>query len=216
MAYGITLKVWGPYACFTRPEMKAERVSYDVITPSAARNTLQSVYWKPEFNWVIDRIEVLRRGTWMAIKRNELSDSIVSPRRSHVLIEDQRQQRSSLLLRDVAYLLHAHVELTRPEGGEAEVGKHLAIFSRRVEKGQCFQRPYLGCREFEAYFDFPEPGERSPIKGTEDLGYMLLDIEFDQDPITKEVHKTRSRFFRAVMNDGLIKVPHPKSHRLTL
>jgi CRISPR-associated protein Cas5d len=214
MSYGTCLKVWGDLACFTRPEMKAERVSYDVITPSVARNLLQSVYWKPEFDWVIDRIEVLRRGTWMAVKRNELGDSIVKPGRSHVLI-DEHQQRSTLLLKDVAYLLHVHVELTRPGANGDDVGKHLAIFQRRVEKGQCFQRPYLGCREFEAHFDFPAPGERSPLNGTEDLGYMLLDIEFDQDAATKVVHKTRSRFFRARMVDGVLEVPHPKYHRLT-
>jgi CRISPR-associated protein Cas5d len=205
------IKIWGEYGCFTRPEMKAERVSYEVITPSAARNLLQSVYWKPQFDWVIDRIEVLKPIQFMAIKRNELADSIATPRRTHVLI-DEHQQRSSLVLRDVAYVIEAHVELKRGNTRD-EVTKHMEIFSRRLEDGKCFQRPYMGCREFEAYFGLPEATDQ-PIPDTKNLGYMLLDIEYEMKPATKEVISTQSRFFEAKMVNGVIEVPHPKTHRI--
>jgi CRISPR-associated protein Cas5d len=205
------IKIWGEYGCFTRPEMKAERVSYEVITPSAARNLLQSIHWKPQFDWVIDRIEVLKPIQFMAIKRNELADSIATPRRTHVLI-DEHQQRSSLVLRNVAYIIEAHVELKRGNSRD-EVVKHLEIFNRRLERGQCFQRPYMGCREFEAYFGLPEATDQ-PIPDTKNLGYMLLDIEYTMKPGTKEVISTESRFFEAKMVNGVIEVPNPKTHRI--
>lgn len=211
MAYGVTLKVWGDYACFTRPEMKVERVSYDVMTPSAARGVLEAVYWKPAIRWVVQRITVLRPVRFENIRRNELASKLslgavtkamndgTSPVQQ--FIEDDRQQRASLLLRDVAYLIHARFEPTEKWNPEKESeGKHLDIFNRRVAKGQCFQTPYLGCREFPASFG-TDDGEQPPpeLAGQRDLGWMLHDLDFSQD--------MQARFFRAVMQDGVIEVP---------
>ncbi|MBW1723587.1 MAG: type I-C CRISPR-associated protein Cas5 [Deltaproteobacteria bacterium] len=208
MAYGIALKVWGDYACFTRPEMKVERVSYDVITPSAARGILEAIYWKPAIRWVVDRIHVLKPIRFENIRRNELGHKLAvgtvkkamkdgkSP--LQVFIEDDRQQRAAMVLRDVAYVIEAHFEFNGEEDNNP--GKHLDIFRRRASKGQCFHRPYLGCREFPAHFSLME-GEIpvSPLQGTRDLGYMLHDLDFP--------NKMTARFFRARMENGVIEVP---------
>ncbi|MBW1700236.1 MAG: type I-C CRISPR-associated protein Cas5 [Deltaproteobacteria bacterium] len=202
MAYGVKIRVWGGYALFTRPEMKVERVTYDVIPPSAARGILEAIYWKPEIKWVIDRIHVLKKIKFENIRRNELSD------RAHVTmkaikggneplcryIEDDRQQRTAIVLRDVEYIIAAHFILKN--GCADDPGKHLAIFERRAKKGQCFHRPYLGCREFPADFEWCDEIPESELKGEQDLGYMLHDIDFDGD--------YTPRFYRAVMRDGVI------------
>lgn len=218
MSYGIKLHVWGEHACFTRPEMKAERVSYDVITPSAARGILEAIYWKPQILWVVDAILVLNPIRFTGIRRNEVGKKMPAPDAGMMrgekpvpalLIEDERQQRASLILRDVAYVIEAHVELLdRSE----PIGKHLDIFNRRARKGQCFHHPYFGTREFPASFalieaeaDLPEPHEE--LLGERSLGFMLHDIAFDQDPRTKKVRSTTPRFFRAEMRDGIITVP---------
>ncbi|HHD64045.1 MAG TPA: type I-C CRISPR-associated protein Cas5 [Desulfobulbaceae bacterium] len=209
MAFGIALKVWGEYACFTRPEMKVERVSYDVITPSAARGILEAIYWKPAIRWVIDRIHVLKPIRFENIRRNELGHKLPvgtikkamknGQTPVQTLIEDDRQQRASMVLRDVAYVIEAHFEFNGAEDNNP--GKHLEIFRRRAAKGQCFHCPYLGCREFPAYFSLIEENEipDSALHGAQDLGYMLHDIDFS-DNMT-------SRFFRAKMIDGIIEVP---------
>ncbi len=209
MAFGIALKVWGEYACFTRPEMKVERVSYDVITPSAARGILEAIYWKPAIRWVIDRIHVLKPIRFENIRRNELGHKLpvgtikkaMKDGQSPVqtLIEGDRQQRAAMILRDVAYVIEAHFEFNGAEDNNP--GKHLEIFRRRAAKGQCFHRPYLGCREFPAYFALVEENElpNSSLQGTQDLGYVLHDIDFS-DNMTP-------RFFRARMQDGVIEVP---------
>lgn len=208
MSYGISLKIWGDYACFTRPEMKVERVSYDVITPSAARGILEAIYWKPTIVWAIDRIHVLNPIRFGNIRRNELAGKLASGTvkkamndgRSpvEVFIEDKRQQRAAMVLRDVAYVIEAHFAFTGNEDNNS--AKHKEIFDRRAAKGQCFHHPYLGCREFPARFE-AVPGEipKSTITGVKDLGWMLHDIDFEKE--------MEAKFFRAVMRNGIIEVP---------
>lgn len=201
MAYGIKLRVWGDYALFTRPEMKVERVSYDVMTPSAARGILEAIYWKPAIRWLVDRIHVLRPVRFENIRRNELSGRVVVNKRDMAgdrlvcrYIEDDRQQRASLVLRDVEYIIEAHFETTGQDS--AQPGKHLAIFERRVKKGQCFHRPYFGCREFPVNFEWCDKVPDPTFQGEQDFGYMLHDIDFEND--------MSPRFFRAIMEDGVI------------
>src|SRR4051812_31163228 len=159
MAYGIRLKVWGDHACFTRPEMKAERVSYDVMTPSAARGILEAIHWKPAIRWVVDRIHVLNEIRFQSIRRNEVGSKISvrnvktamsrgSLEGLHLLVDEDRQQRASTVLADVAYVIEAHFELTAKAGPDDTEGKHLDMFTRRATRGQCFHQPCLGTREF--------------------------------------------------------------------
>jgi CRISPR-associated protein Cas5d len=208
MPYGVKLRVWGDYACFTRPEMKVERVSYDCITPSAARGILEAIYWKPAIRWAIDRIHVLKPIRFMNIRRNEVASKI--PLRNvttamkdgksplELFIESDRQQRAAMILKDVAYVIEAHFQYTGKEEGND--GKHLDMFNRRAREGQCFTQPYLGCREFAANFELLE-GEvpKSHLTGKQDLGYMLHDIDFPDD--------MKAHFFRAEMTDGVIEIP---------
>jgi len=219
MAYGIALHVWGKYACFTRPEMKVERVSYDVMTPSAARGILEAIYWKPAIRWIIERIHVLKPVHFTSVRRNELAAKVpvgtikkamkdpATP--LEVFIEDNRQQRAALVLKDVEYVIEAHFELTSKAGSrdhnDAKPEKHLEIFRRRAETGQCFTRPYLGTREFAAYFFWIDRDSIPPssLEGTLDLGWMLLDIDFSNE--------MEPRFFRAVMENGVIEVPEFES-----
>lgn len=216
MNYGVKLLIWGDRACFTRPEMKAERVSYDVITPSAARGILEAIHWKPAIRWVIDSIQVLKPIRFESIRRNEISDKISArnitsamKRKSTdglcFLVDDgnNRQQRATTLLRDVAYVISAHFELTDKAGVDDNAGKHIDIFNRRAKRGQYFHMPCLGNREFPAYFELVENGqelESAPeLQGEKDLGWMLHDIDFAND--------NTPLFYRAVMRDGLIEVP---------
>jgi CRISPR-associated protein Cas5d len=208
MSYGVKLKIWGDYACFTRPEMKVERVSYDVITPSAARGILEAIYWKPAITWIVDRIHVLNPIRFDNIRRNELGSKLAlgtvnkamkdgnSP--VEVFIEDDRQQRAAMVLRDVAYAIEAHFIFSSAEDNNP--AKHKDIFDRRAAKGQCFQQPYLGCREFPAFFE-PITGKipQSTLIGETNLGWMLYDMDFKNN---KE-----AKFFRAVMRDGVIDIP---------
>ena len=226
----IYLKIAGDYALFSRPEMKVERVSYDVITPSAARGVLEAIYWKPQIRWIIDEIHVLNPIRFTNIRRNEIGKKISNPTAKQLSgeepppegidINDHRQQRASLLLKDVAYLIKARVHLfdTRLDKDGPAVpaneaaGKHLEMFKRRALKGQAFQQPYFGCREFPVRFelidneaDLPKPDPS--FHGEKDLGFMLHDIEFQQDIATKKVKSTTPHFFRAKMTDGVILVP---------
>lgn len=202
MAYGINLKVWGEYACFTRPEMKVERVSYDVMTPSAARGILEAIYWKPAIRWVVDKIHVLKPICFENIRRNELSNKasinnkIMKEGDTPVqqFIEDERQQRASMVLKNVEYVIEAHFEFVSKEDNNE--GKHLDIFNRRAIAGQCFHRPYLGCREFPVNFELCEEIPKSELTGEKDLGFMLHDIDFKKD--------MTPQFFRAAMKDGVI------------
>ncbi len=207
--HNIRLRVSGDFACFTRPEMKVERVSYDVITPSAARGILEAIYWKPQIAWVVDRIRVMKPIRFTNLRRNEVKQKIpAGAARSamkagtgqlgfYVDEGDNRQQRAATLLRDVEYIVEAHFD---PLDTTDPPLKHFEMFKRRAEKGQCFHRPYLGCREFPADFEwFDGDPPASPLVGTRELGYMLLDIDYQND--------MAPRFFRATMIDGVIDVP---------
>lgn len=202
MSYGIQLHISGEYACFTRPEMKVERVSYDVITPSAARGILEAIYWKPQIRWVIDRIHVLKPIRFTNIRRNEVGAKAGAPTAAAMrgetvpalclVIEEQRQQRAATLLRDVAYVLEARFEILdyRFEKGGPDLpardceGKHLDMFTRRARSGQCFHQPCLGNREFPARFTLIEEGdplppcELPPEQLNKELGWMLHDIAY--------------------------------------
>lgn len=205
------LEVAGPYACFTRPEMKVERVSYDVITPSAARAVFESILWKPAIRWRVTQIEVLHPIRFINLRRNEVS-AVVSTRNVQqamhagsgnlaLYIEDERQQRAGYFLRDVAYRLHA--ELSLAPGCTEPLMKYTEMFTRRARKGQCVNQPYLGCREFAAQFRLVEAGEQgpAPLPETRALGWLLHDLDFSNpaDP--------QPRFFDAKMNDGVVDVP---------
>ncbi|PIQ01580.1 MAG: type I-C CRISPR-associated protein Cas5 [Shewanella sp. CG18_big_fil_WC_8_21_14_2_50_42_11] len=221
MAYGIKLHVWGDYACFTRPEMKVERVSYDVITPSAARGILEAIHWKPAIRWVVDRIHVLKPVRFESIRRNELGNCKISASKIsgamkrkttqdlYFLIDDgeNRQQRATTLLRDVGYVIEAHFELTGKAGSEDSVGKHLDIFNRRARKGQYFHQPCFGNREFPADFSLIETDDDLPFSDlgdeSKDLGWMLHDIDF--------ANNAEPKFFRAELREGIIEVPSFKS-----
>lgn len=197
----LRLKVWGENACFTRPEMKVERVSYDVMTPSAARGILEAILWKPAIRWHVAQIDVLNPIRWTSVRRNEVG-SVMSPRSKGFFIEDQRQQRAGLFLRDVAYTIHAWFEMTEKAGSEDTVFKFQEMFLRRAGKGQSFQRPYFGCREFAAHFEpvFPDQPFPEPIQENRELGYMLHDMDYSESP-------PQPRFFRAEIANGELKIP---------
>lgn len=205
------LEVTGDFACFTRPEMKVERVSYDVITPSAARAVFEAILWKPQMRWRVTRIEVLAPIRWINLRRNEVG-AVISTRNVQqamsagrgdlgLYVEEERQQRAGLFLRDVAYRLHAELAIT-PQASDP-LAKYAEMFARRAAKGQCVNQPYLGCREFAAHFRLVEDpaAERPPIAESRDLGWMLHDLDFTNlaDP--------QPRFFRAEMKDGVVAVP---------
>lgn len=227
------LEVWGDYACFTRPEMKVERVSYDVMTPSSARSIFEAILWKPAIRWHVTRIEVLSPIQWVSVRRNEVGRTFVGPTQAQLngtsgepmgmFIEEQRQQRAGLFLRDVRYRIHAwfefiaiekrqmrpsdraesyaddeeRIEATRSDESEA---KYAAMFARRARKGQCFHRPYLGTREFACNFKLVEDGVNTvpSIDKSVDLGWMLYDMDYT-DP-----ESPRPLFFRAALNAGVL------------
>lgn len=215
MSFGVRLHVWGERACFTRPEMKAERVSYDVMTPSAARGILEAIHWKPALLWVVDRIHVLRPIRFQSFRRNEVGAKVSAANAERamrtgrtdglgLLVEDNRQQRATTLLTNVAYVIEAHFDIT----GKAQPGdtpaKHIAMFNRRAASGQCFHRPCLGTREFAA--DFALVAEEAALPEStlpedqrqRDLGWMLHDIDHAAGGV--------SRFFRARLVDGVLDV----------
>lgn len=236
MAFGVRLKVWGDYASFNRPEMKVERVSYDVITPSAARGILEAIYWKPEMAWVIDRIHVLNPIRFTHVRRNEISTKIPTKGKTgvanaiktgegnlgiNVADHSQRQQRAAMVLRDVCYGIEAHIAVRKTTDAEETPlrkpeAKHLDTFRRRASRGQYFHHPYLGNREFPASFELVETFPECPesLKGEKDLGYVLHDIAFHPDPNGNMIEANNGRkltaeprFFRATMIDGIIDVP---------
>lgn len=234
---GFCLEVSGPYACFTRPEMKAERVSYDVITPSAARAIFEAILWKPAIQWQVNRIDVLNPIQWISVRRNEVAKK-ASARSDGIFIEEDRQQRAGLFLRDVRYRLYGEFEFIPPEDrastthplpdwlqspGDAQAAltpdvrpdeteaKYAAMFERRAKKGQCFNQPYLGCREFSCNFSLiqnPEINAPVPVElqGEKELGWMFYDYNFS-DP-----EEVRPLFFKATMKDGTILVPSRTNH----
>lgn len=207
------LEVSGDFACFTRPEMKVERVSYDVMTPSAARAVFETIFWKPAVRWRVRRIEVLKPIRWINLRRNEVG-AVVSVRNVQTAmnggdsvlalnIEDERQQRAGLFLRDVAYRIHADMGIRADRLDQSAPEKFRAVFERRAAAGQCVNQPYLGCREFAARFRYvADPAAEAPaIDETRDLGWMLHDLDFAKpsDP--------QPQFFRAQMSGGVIDVP---------
>lgn len=217
MSFGVRLHVWGDFACFTRPEMKVERVSYDVMTPSAARGILEAIHWKPAIRWSIDRIHVLKPIRFQSLRRNEVSSKIPeNTARSamkrgdlnnlHLAAADStnRAQRASTLLRHVAYVIEAHFDLTGKATDQDTAAKHISMFNRRAATGQCFHHPCLGTREFAADFELLAEGAPLPpseLPGTErnrDLGWMLHDIDFADN--------NTSHFFRARLEDGVLNV----------
>lgn len=220
------LEVWGDYACFTRPEMKVERVSYDVITPSAARAIFEAIFWKPAFYWKMKKIEVLNPIKWINLRRNEVG-AVAGKSESPIYIEEKRQQRAGLFLRDVKYRIYADLVFIPPQNrqetqrplpeylldsieknelmedrGNENPAKYNAMFERRAKKGQCFFQPYFGCREFSCFFK-PVDLEREfaqPIPESRDLGFMLYDMDYSDNNI-------KPAFFRAKMENGVIVLP---------
>jgi CRISPR-associated protein Cas5d len=218
------LEVWGDYACFTRPEMKVERVSYDVITPSSARAIYESIFWKPAIKWHITKIEVLHPVKWFSVRRNEIGKIAGMPTKAQmegmddespsIFIEENRQQRAGMILRDVRYRIHAYFEFIPLNGRlgdshdvennrtDESPAKYAAMFERRALKGQCFHRPYLGCREFSCYFSLVDSKkmefQEKPIPENADLGWMLYDMDFDTDSLPTP------QFFKAKMIQGVI------------
>ncbi len=215
MTYGVRLHIWGERACFTRPEMKVERVSYDVITPSAARGILEAIHWKPAIRWCVDRIHVLKPIRFESLRRNEVAGKLPASTVTKAMkagrvddvayfVDQNRQQRAATILRDVGYVIEAHFEFTSRADESDTPGKHLDIFNRRARQGQCFHMPCLGTREFPAAFELIEAEVDMPqvdpqLNGERDLGFMLHDIDF--------VNGKMPRYFRARMQDGVIEVP---------
>jgi len=203
----LAVKVWGNFACFTRPENKVERVSYSVPTPSAARGILESIFWKPEFTWQIQEIWILNQIHTYSILRNE-----VNSKASHraaaswekngggFFAPEDRSQRHTLALRDVAYVIQAEIILN--DHADADIAKYRDQFRRRVKNGRCFSRPYLGCREFAAEFGLPDDSDQ-PIDRTENLGRMLYDLKYQTDGTGRGTPV----FFDAAMNQGILNVP---------
>lgn len=211
----ICLRAWGDLALFSRPEFKSERVSYDIITPSAARGIFEAVFWKPQIRWSVTGIDVLKPVRTMAVRRNEvkLKASTAAARSAlaggdykgpvGINVEESRTQRASLLLRDVDYLLHATLELADPKLPDSQLTKYIQMFQRRAEQGQCFSQPYMGCREFPAFFEFvphKEIGRFQPLQETRDLGFMLHEV-FDRNG------QPNPTFYRARMENGRVSVP---------
>lgn len=215
------LEVWGDWACFTRPELKVERVSYDVITPSAARAIFEAILFKRyAMRWQITKIEVLNPIKWTTIRRNEVG-AVAS--KSPILIEEKRQQRNSLLLQDVRYRIYAKLVFIpvkdrpeeafakhKPDASENPM-KYYEMFERRAKQGQCFTQPYLGCREFSASWEYVESieGRLAPINENRDLGIMLYDMDFEHNS-----QKPDAMFYRAKMENGVIVVPDKESEEV--
>lgn len=231
-SYGVSLHVWGDFALFTRPEMKSERVSYDVITPSAARGVLEAIYWKPAIRWEITGIRVLKPIQMTNIRRNEVSHKMSIPSKAiregamttplGIKIEDSRTQRAAIILRDVSYIIDAKIIILNDKEADGKVlehpeAKHLDTFKRRARTGKCFHQPYFGCREFPVSFSLVEDEYEAPdtlIKRNQDFGFMLQDLAYTPDPkgkilLPKQSQKYRAdaKFFRAEMTDGYITVP---------
>ncbi|MBQ9407279.1 MAG: type I-C CRISPR-associated protein Cas5 [Desulfovibrio sp.] len=217
---GVRLKVWGEYALFTRPENKAERMSYDVPTPSAARGILECIHWKPAICWIVDKIHVLNPIVFDGLRRNEVSEKgptwakvLTTANKGtalSLLVEEARQQRAALVLRKVAYVIEAHFEMTDKAGADDNEGKHIDTFRRRARNGECFQQPCLGCREFAAFFSLLEH-EPLPISALvndapRDLGLMLYDIDFQRG--------MEPMFYRPKLEKGIIDVARWKEETL--
>ncbi|GGD66763.1 type I-C CRISPR-associated protein Cas5c [Lacimicrobium alkaliphilum] len=212
------LEIKGDYACFTRPEMKVERVSYDVITPSSVRSVFEAILWKPAISWQVDKIEVLKPIRWVNLRRNEVASVIPTGNIKKAMnggelpslyVDEDRQQRAGLFLRDVAYRIYADFSLTQQAGSGESYTKFSEMFKRRASKGQCINQPYLGCREFSCAFRLIEDPdtEPAPIESSAQLGWMLYDMDFNSNSPTP-------MFFNAVMEEGIINIPHRDSQEV--
>lgn len=217
-AVSVKFRVSGRIACFTRPELKAERVSYSVMTPSAARGILEAVLWKPAIRWHVDRIKVLKPICWIAFRRNEVANRASAPSNEVInnggfapvlIVEDERAQRNTVALRDVDYIVEAHFELTKRAGPEENVRKFAEMFERRLERGQHFHQPYLGCREFIADVGPANGDVPPPIDHSQDLGLMLWDIDFSGK-------RNRPKFFQARLKNGVLEIPADPEAALAL
>lgn len=209
MGIGVKVKVWGEYALFSRPEMKVERCSYDVITPSAARGILEAIYWHPGMKWVIDKIYVQKPVQFTSIRRNEVKSKISSnnvlpvyngaDKPLYISTKSDIVQRASLLLRDVSYVIEAHFEMTEKAVESDNPGKFKDIIMRRLKRGECYHTPYFGCREFPANFCLCEDEKiETAYSGEKDFGFMLYDMDFS------DLDNIQPMFFRALMKDGVI------------
>ncbi len=216
MGYGIKVRVWGDYACFTRPEMKVERVSYDIMTPSAARGIIEAIYWKPAIRWTIDKIHVINPIVFTNIRRNEVSEvlkisnvknAMEKSEPLSIVATENRHQRAAMILKNVEYVIEAHFDINPGKAGESDtVEKHYNIVMRRLRQGQCFYHPSFGTREFGASFRIVEDEESMPksnLSGKMDLGYMLYDMNFTLND-TKTRQTVNPSFFRAVLIDGVL------------
>ncbi len=204
----LRLRAMGPIACFSRPELKVERMSYPVMTPSAARGLLEAVLWKPAIVWRVERILVLNPIRFLAFRRNEVNSRAVSPSRqvlesggeiTHYLADKDRAQRNTVALRDVDYVVEAHFEMTDKAGEEDSLAKFIDMFTRRVERGQHFHQPYFGCREFVAYIA-PADNAPAPVDDSRELGLMLYDIDYTLKPFVP-------LFFNAKLKKGILAIP---------
>ncbi|MEG1193570.1 MAG: type I-C CRISPR-associated protein Cas5c [Clostridia bacterium] len=214
MPMSIKVEVWGDYACFSRPEMKVERVSYDVMTPSAARGILDAIYWHPGLAWHIDKIHVMNPIAFTNIRRNEVSAKLPATLVKKAMLggkapleliaSDAIAQRAAMVLRDVRYVIEAHFTLTEKAGPSDNAGKFQDTMRRRLARGQCFSQPVLGCREFPANFRAYQ-GDHVPTAypdGVRDLGYMLYDMDFSNP---KDI---QPMFFRASLENGVLDMAH--------
>lgn len=219
MSYGVKVEVWGDYALFSRPEMKVERVSYDVMTPSAARGLLEAIYWHPGLRYVIDSIAVLSPIAFTNIRRNEVKSKIsasnvysVMKKGTGSLYIDTKsdiQQRAAMVLKDVRYVIEAHFEMTEAASPQDNPGKFKDIIMRRLKKGQCYHQPYFGCREFPAKFKQYEGNSLKTAYPDEDieLGYMLYDMDYSNTTDIKPL------FFRAKLNRGILDLADCEVHQ---
>ena len=211
MSIGVKVKVWGDYALFSRPEMKVERCTYDVMTPSAARGILEAIYWHPGMRWIIDRIYVMKPIQFTSIRRNEVKSKISANNILSVYngankelgfsSKDEIVQRASLLLRDVEYVIDAHFEMTEKANETDNPGKFKDIIMRRLKRGECYHTPYFGCREFPVNFCLMEDDEihtAYEVVEEKDLGFMLYDMDYSNP------ENIEPMFFRAVMRRGVL------------
>lgn len=216
----VKVEVWGNYALFTRPEMKVERVSYDVMTPSAARGLLEAIYWHPGMKWIVSSIKVCAPIRFQNLRRNEVKETIKA-RNVRTVMErgkgllylaasENIQQRASMLLQDVHYVIEASFEMTENASPSDNHGKFSDIIRRRLERGQCYHQPYFGCREFPAHFRACESVPECPaeLMGEKDLGWMLYDMDYS-DP-----NDIRPMFFRGVLRDGVLNIPPIESQEV--
>lgn len=217
MSYGVRIECWGDYACFTRPEMKVERVSYDIMTPSAARGLVEAIYWHPGMRYIIDAIGLMSPIQFTNVRRNEvkskiLSSSVLKNRTSGeplgIVTTQEIVQRASTILKDVHYYIDLHFKMTEKANAGDNPGKFKEMLSRRARKGQCYHQPYLGCREFPASFRLVEDDEVVQVyPESRDLGYMLYDMDYsDGEHIIP-------RFFRAKLEDGVLYLKGSEMHQ---